>query len=162
MSAFHPWQPFGPVAACDWLNDRFRPKADSRAAFRVPNKLWQEGHTEPQEGRSKMERKFLRTPILRVAVALVMSATVLPCQAGSTGNGTAGSGQARFNNGMGLQQFRYETDAQKHCANDSIVWGSSANPGKFFTKGAGPQRVGGFFACMAEARNAGYAIVTGQ
>ena len=107
-----------------------------------------------------MKRMFLRTPLL-LAASLAMAASVLPCQAGSTGNGTAGSGQARFNNGMGLQQFRYETDAQRHCPGDTVVWGSSGTPGRFFTKDAAPQRVGGYFACMVEARSAGYEIVTG-
>lgn len=108
-----------------------------------------------------MKSQSLRISIL-LAAALAVSATVVPCEAGSTGNGTAGSGLARFNNGMGLQQFRYETDAQKHCPNDAIVWGSSGYPGKFFTMDARPQRSGGLFACMGEARGAGYEIVTGH
>lgn len=123
--------------------------------------MWQKGAAK-QEGHLTMERTSSRSSVLLLAIVLAMASTVLPCQAGSTGNGSAGSGQARFNNGMGLQQFRLEADAQKHCANDPVVWGSSANPGKFFTKDAGPRRVGGYFACMAEARSAGYEIVTGQ
>ena len=99
-----------------------------------------------------MKTKSLRIPVF-LAIALVVSATVLPCEAGGTGNGTSGSGQARFNSGMGLQQFRYETDAQKHCPNDTIVWGSSGYPGKFFTRDTRPQRGGGLFACLAEARS---------
>lgn len=90
---------------------------------------------------------------------MVLSAVAMPSQAGSLGNGSAGSGQAGFKT---LQQFRYEADAEKHCLNDEVVWGSSENPGKFYIKDAGPQRIGGFYACKAEARTAGYEIVTGK
>lgn len=109
-----------------------------------------------------MNGSISRNRLLALSVATAISSFVIPCHAGSTGNGTAGSGQERFGNGMNLQQFRYEADAKKHCPTDSIVWGSSTNPGKFFTYNAGPERVGGFYACMRDAQSAGYEIVNGQ
>jgi len=92
--------------------------------LRVGDEMWQKGAAK-QEGHLTMERTSSRSSVLLLAIGLAMASTVLPCQAGSTGNGSAGSGQARFNNGMGLQQFRFEADAQKHCANDPVVWGAA-------------------------------------
>ncbi len=78
--------------------------------------------------------------------------------AGSMGNGSATSGMQ----GVSLQQFRNESDAKKHCPGDTVVWGSSANRGIFFTSGAGPYssragqqvRIGGFYACEADVKKA--------
>jgi hypothetical protein len=92
----------------------------------------------------------------------VAAATALitgPAFAGGTGNGSAGSGQARHGNGADIPQFRYQADAERLCKGDTVVWGSSNQPGVFFTAHAGPTRVGGFYACMAVARQAGYQIV---
>ncbi len=85
--------------------------------------------------------------------------------AGSMGNGSATSGMP----GVSLQQFRSEADAKKHCAGDTVVWGSSANRGIFYTSRAGPYsardgqqtRVGGFYACAGEVKKAGLKIDSG-
>jgi len=82
-----------------------------------------------------------------------------PALAGGTGNGTAGSGQAGHGNGADIPQFTYQADAERLCKGDTVVWGSSNQPGVFFTVGNAPQRSGGFYACMAVARKAGYKIV---
>jgi hypothetical protein len=97
---------------------------------------------------------------LLYSLSFAVSAVVAgPALAGGTGNGTAGSGQASHGNGADIPQYRYQADAEKLCKGDSVVWGSSNQPGVFFTAGAGPERVGGFYACMAVARKAGYRIV---
>ena len=105
------------------------------------------------------KRTGKRTFLLFLLAAAAMAATATRGEAGSTGNGSAGSGMSGFGS---LSQYRYEADAQKACHGDTIVWGSSANRGKFFTKDAGPQRISGFYACMSDARRAGYEIVTGE
>ena len=96
-----------------------------------------------------------------VAYALVAMVTITgivgavpPARAGSTGNGTAGSG---------FSQYTYETDANRLCKGDTVVWGSSANKGVYFIKADGPysatgKRVGGFYACEADVKKAGYKI----
>lgn len=89
-----------------------------------------------------------------VWMAVVVMATALPAQAGSTGNGTAGSG---------FSQYTFEADAIRLCKGDTVVWGSAANKGIYFVKGAGPysatgKRVGGFYACEADVKKAGYKI----
>jgi hypothetical protein len=84
-----------------------------------------------------------------LAISLLAGAAASMAEAGTMGNGTAGSG---------FQQFRYEADAQKHCPHDNVVWGSSAHRGIYYTKGAGPQRVGGYYACMADVKKRGYKI----
>ncbi len=96
--------------------------------------------------------------LISLSVALGLAAVAIPAAAGSHGNGSAGSGMSF----RALQQFRFEADAKKHCGSDAVVWGSSENRGKFYADGVGPQRIGGFYACMAEARSAGYQIVTGD
>ena len=101
-----------------------------------------------------------------VSAAILLFAVLLmtvPSDAGTHGNGLAPTGQ--FDNGMDrtdLQQFRNEADARRHCRGNQLVWGSSEHPSKFFTLDAAPERRGGFFACMREARSAGYEIVSGQ
>ena len=101
---------------------------------------------------------MIRRGILKVLLsASTVAATVgavLPAQAGSTGNGTAGSG---------FPQYTFEADASRLCKGDTVVWGSSANKGVYFTKGDGPysaagKRIGGFYACMADVKKAGYKI----
>jgi len=110
---------------------------------------------------------MIRGSISRVAIAAAtaigMAGAAMPAQAGSAGNGTAGSGMAQFQNGMNLPLYRYEADAERLCKGDTVVWGSSANKGIYFVKGAGPyssagQRIGGFYACMADAKKGGYKI----
>ena len=86
-----------------------------------------------------------------VSIAAAFALTAAPAQAGSHGNGAAGSG---------FPQYRYQADAQKGCAGDTVVWGSSEHPRIFYVDGVGPQRIGGFYACMAVARKAGMQIVT--
>ena len=71
--------------------------------------------------------------------------------AGSTGNGTAGSG---------FPQYTYRADADKGCRGDTVVWGSSAHKGVYYVDGVGPQRIGGFYACMSAVKKAGYQVVT--
>ena len=39
------------------------------------------------------------------------------------------------------------------------MWGSSAHKGIYYVKGAGPQRIGGFYACKADVKKAGYKIL---
>jgi hypothetical protein len=84
-----------------------------------------------------------------LVVSLMFAAA--PSWAGSTGNGAAGGG---------FPQYTYRADADKACARDTVVWGSSEHPGVFYVDGAGPQRIGGFYACMAVAQKAGMHIVT--
>src|SRR5258707_15497198 len=94
--------------------------------------------------------RCLRTLLL----GLGLPAIGIPVRAGSTGNATAGSG---------FSQYTYETDANRLCKGDEVVWGSSANKGIYFVKGAGPytatgKRIGGFYACMADVKKAGCKI----
>jgi len=97
---------------------------------------------------------------LFVSVFFAASALVAaPALAGGTGNGSAGSGQARHGNGADIPQFTYQADAERLCKGDTVVWGSSNQPGVFFAVGNAPPRRGGFYACMAVARKAGYTIV---
>ena len=56
-------------------------------------------------------------------------------------------------------QYTYETDANRLCKGDTVVWGSSAHKGIYYVKGAGPQRIGGFYACKADVKKAGYKIL---
>ena len=93
---------------------------------------------------------------LTVAAAALVAA---PALAGSHGNGSAGSGQARHGNGADIPQFKIETDAKQLCKGDTVVWGSSNQPNTFFVEGAGPPRVGGFYTCISLARQAGYRVV---
>jgi hypothetical protein len=89
----------------------------------------------------------------RILKGLLGAATVAAmagsAQAGSTGNGAAGGG---------FSQYTYEADAIRLCKGDTVVWGSSAHKGIYYVKGAGPQRIGGFYACMADVKKAGYKI----
>ena len=86
-----------------------------------------------------------------LAVSIVsVAASTLPAWAGSTGNGAAGSG---------FPQYTYEADANRLCKGDTVVWGSSAHKGIYYVKGAGPQRIGGFYACQADVKKAGYKIL---
>lgn len=84
-----------------------------------------------------------------VSTSLMFAAA--PGWAGSTGNGTAGSG---------FPQYTYRADADKGCRGDTVVWGSSAHKGVYYVDGVGPQRVGGFYACMSAVKKAGYKVVT--
>lgn len=89
-----------------------------------------------------------------VWMAVMVAATASPALAGSMGNGTAGGG---------FSQYRFEADATRLCKGDTVVWGSSANRGIYFVKGAGPytaagQRIGGFYACEGDVKKAGYKI----
>jgi hypothetical protein len=101
------------------------------------------------------------SPKLLISLSFAAIGTLIagPAVAGGTGNGTAGSGQARHGDGADVPQYRYEADAQRLCKGDTVVWGSSNQPGVFYAAGAGPERVGGFYACLAQARKAGYQIV---
>ena len=83
------------------------------------------------------------------SIAAEISAAAMPVQAGSTRPGPAGTG---------FPQYTYETDANRLCKGDTVVWGSSANKGIYYVKGAGPQRNAGFYACMADVKKAGYKI----
>lgn len=100
--------------------------------------------------------------LVALSFALFNASVAIPAVAGGTGNGSAGSGMANHGNGADIPQFTYQADAEKQCKGDAVVWGSSAHPGVFFAAGAGPARAGGFYACMAVARRAGYTIVGGN
>ena len=84
-----------------------------------------------------------------LAVSIVAGAA-LPARAGSTGNGAAGGG---------FPQYTYEADANRLCKGDIVVWGSSAHKGIYYVKGAGPRRIGGFYACKADVKKVGYKIL---
>ena len=88
-------------------------------------------------------------------VLVGIAVTTMSAQAGSTGNGTAGHGLPQFKS---LSLSTYEADAQKQCPTGKVVWGSSANIGVYYAKGAGSKRIGGHYACMADAKKAGYQI----
>ena len=96
-----------------------------------------------------MVKESILKGLLGVATVVGMAGNVLPAQAGSTGNGTAGSG---------FSQYTYEADAIRLCKGDTVVWGSSAHKGIYYVKGAGPQRIGGAYACKADVKKAGYKI----
>jgi len=55
--------------------------------------------------------------------------------------------------------YTYEADANRLCKGDTVVWGSSAHKGIYYVKGAGPQRIGWFYACTADVKKAGYKIL---
>lgn len=90
----------------------------------------------------------------RLAMAILVAASLTipaaPIWAGSTGNGTAGSG---------FPQYTYHADAVKGCKGDTVVWGSSAHKGVYYVDGVGPQRIGGFYACKSAVKKAGYNVV---
>ena len=88
---------------------------------------------------------------LSSSIAAALALAGAPAQAGSTGNGAAS---------VSFPQYRYLADAQKGCAPDTVVWGSSAHPGVYYVVAAGAERTGGFYACMAAAKKAGMQIVT--
>jgi len=101
-----------------------------------------------------MIRGSILKALLSASIAAGVAGAVLPAVAGSTGNGTAGSG---------FPQYTFEADANRLCKGDTVVWGSSANKGIYFVKGAGPysangKRYAGFYACMADVKKAGYKI----
>ena len=101
-----------------------------------------------------MIRLTISKVLLAAWMTAIVAAAAAPAMAGSTGNGTAGSG---------FSQYTFETDATRLCKGDTVVWGSSANKGIYFVKGAGPysatgKRAGGFYACMGDVKKAGYKI----
>ena len=51
---------------------------------------------------------------------------------------------------------RMPTDSAKATR---LFWGSSAHKGVYYVKGAGPQHIGGFYACKADVKKAGYKIL---
>jgi hypothetical protein len=101
-----------------------------------------------------MTAESISKALVTVSIAVGIAVTAMPAQAGSTGNGLAGSG---------FPQYTYEADANRLCEGDTVVWGSSANKGIYFVKGAGPylpsgQRYAGYYACMADVKKKGYKI----
>lgn len=56
-----------------------------------------------------------------------------------------------------LTPFRYESQAQRHCPEDTIVWLDFGN-GRYYLKGQKRYASGytGSFVCRDEARNSGY------
>ena len=56
-----------------------------------------------------------------------------------------------------LTPFRYESQAQRHCPNDTIVW-LDFGRGRYYLKGQRRYASGftGSFACRKEARDSGY------
>ena len=101
-----------------------------------------------------MIQRRISNALTGMVILVGMAGAVLPALAGSTGNGTAGSG---------FSQYTFETDATRLCRGDTVVWGSSQNKGIYFLKADGPysatgKRVGGFYACEADVKKAGYKI----
>jgi hypothetical protein len=96
-----------------------------------------------------MIRGSISKTLLAAAIAAVAAGAALPAGAGSTGNGAAGTG---------FPQYTYEADATRLCKGDTVVWVSSQHKGIYYAKGAGPQRIGGFYACKADVKKAGYKI----
>jgi len=101
-----------------------------------------------------MTRGSISKALLAVSIVAATAGAAVSAQAGSTGSGMAGSG---------FPQYTYEADANRLCKGDTVVWGSSANKGIYYVKGAGPytasgQRIGGFYACMADVKKKGYKI----
>jgi len=96
-----------------------------------------------------MIRRSISNTLLAISLAIGAAGAVLPAQAGSAGNGAAGSG---------FSQYSHEADANRLCKGDTVVWGSSGHKGIYYPKGAGPKRVGGFYACMADVKKHGYKI----
>ena len=56
-----------------------------------------------------------------------------------------------------LTPFRYESQAQRHCPEDAIVW-LDFRSGRYYLKGQRRYAAGytGSFVCRNEARNSGY------
>jgi hypothetical protein len=56
-----------------------------------------------------------------------------------------------------LTPFRYESQAQKHCPVDAVVW-LDFRKGRYYTKGQRRYARGfdGSFVCRSEARDSGY------
>ena len=101
-----------------------------------------------------MIQRNLSVALVTIAAITGLAGAALPALAGSTGNGAAGGG---------FSQYTYETDANRLCKGDTVVWGSSANKGIYFVKADGPytatgKRIGGFYACEADVKKAGYKI----
>jgi hypothetical protein len=92
--------------------------------------------------------------LARVAFVVATSSmfAAMPSWAGQAGHGAAGSG---------FPQYTQRADADKGCPGDTVVWGSSEHKGIYYVDGAGPQRVGGFYACMSAVKKAGYEVVAG-
>jgi hypothetical protein len=86
-----------------------------------------------------------------LAVSIVsVAAGAPPARAGSAGNDAAG---------IGFPQYTYEADANRLCKGNTVVWGNSAHKGVYYVKGAGPQRIGGLYACKGDVKKAGYKIL---
>jgi hypothetical protein len=56
-----------------------------------------------------------------------------------------------------LTPFRYESQAQKHCPGDAVVW-LDFRKGRYYAKGQRRYARGfdGSFVCRSEARDSGY------
>jgi len=101
-----------------------------------------------------MIREGITKALLAISIVAGTAGVAVSALAGSTGNGTAGSG---------FPQYTYEADANRLCKGDTVVWGSSAHKGIYYLKGSGTyaasgQRIGGFYACMTDVKKAGYKI----
>ena len=96
-----------------------------------------------------MTRGPVSGALLSVSIAVGVASAAVSALAGSAGNGAAGTG---------FSQYTHEADAIRLCRGDTIVWGSSAHKGIYYVKGDGPQRIGGFYACMADVMMAGYTL----
>jgi hypothetical protein len=59
--------------------------------------------------------------------------------------------------GQGLTPFRYESQAQRHCPGDAVVWLDFGSE-RYYSKGQKRYASGvdGSFVCRKEARNNGY------
>jgi hypothetical protein len=93
----------------------------------------------------------------------LLAVSIVAGTAGATVSAQAGSSGGNLMAGSGFPQYTYEADAIRLCKGDTVVWGSGANKGIYFVKGAGPylasgQRYAGFYACMADVRKKGYKI----
>src|SRR5206468_11817070 len=91
--------------------------------------------------------------LFALSFGMLNASVATPALAGSHGNGSATLWL------VNIPQYRFQADTEKQCKGDAVVWGSSERRGVFFAAGVGPARIGGFYACMAVARKAGYQIV---
>jgi hypothetical protein len=101
-----------------------------------------------------MMLRTISSGLVAVATVAWIPGAAMPAPAGSTGNGTVGSG---------FSQYTFEADANRLCKCVTVVWGSSANQGVYFLQSHGPysatgRRVDGFYACVADVKKAGYKI----
>ena len=81
--------------------------------------MMRHGTCKPNFGKKPaMIQERISKALFSISVAAGIAGAAMPAQAGSAGNGTAGTGLPQFKN---LSLFRNEADAQKQCPNDKVV-----------------------------------------